>query len=369
MTWSTDAAATGTGSPADPRLERRPRTGRRAPTERIKPSYEGPPAAALVAVVAVVVGLTGCAAASSASPATLSPATGSFRPTQPPAPRTGRSLQPAGTAVATLDRLPIKGRAPKTGYARAQFGPAWSDDVDVAYGHDGCDTRNNILNRDLTDTGYKPGTRDCLVTAGNLSDPYTGRTIHFVRGPDTSPAVEIDHVVALSNAWQTGAQQLSPARRRDLANDPLNLLAVDGPTNQAKGDGDSATWLPSNKTIRCAYVARQVAVKARYELWVTSAENAAMTRLLTTCPGQPLPTDGTTRITVTSPGPPDDAAGGPTRSTDESSDGSGPVTGDLDPRFPSCAAAKAAGYGPYRRGVDPEYNWYRDGDSDGITCE
>jgi hypothetical protein len=109
------------------------------------------------------------------------------------------------------------------------------------------------------------------------------------RGQTTSDAVQIDHVVALANAWQTGAQQLTATTREQLANDPLELLAVDGPTNQAKGDGDAATWLPPNKTYRCAYAARQIAVKAKYALWVTPAEHDALTRILTTCPDQPLP--------------------------------------------------------------------------------
>jgi hypothetical protein len=96
--------------------------------------------------------------------------------------------------------------------------------------------------------------------------------------------------VALSDAWQKGAQKLSFASRVQFANDPLNLLAVDGPTNSSKGDSDAATWLPPNKAYRCAYVARQVAVKRKYQLWVTSAERDAIARVLKACPGQKLPT-------------------------------------------------------------------------------
>jgi len=129
----------------------------------------------------------------------------------------------AGKALAVLATLPVKGRAPKTGYSRDQFGPAWSD-VD----HNGCDTRNDVLRRDLTSVAFRPGTRDCVVLSGVLADPYTAVAIHFLRGNATSTAVQIDHVVALSDAWQKGAQQLSPARRLAFANDPLNLLAVDG---------------------------------------------------------------------------------------------------------------------------------------------
>jgi hypothetical protein len=108
----------------------------------------------------------------------------------------------------------------------------------------------------------------------------------------TSEAVQIDHVVALGDAWQTGAQQLSPAVRTDFANDPLNLLAVSGPSNDQKGDADAASWLPANKSFRCSYVTIQVAVKIRYHLWVTRAEHDAITRVLSRCPSQPLPHGG-----------------------------------------------------------------------------
>ena len=136
----------------------------------------------------------------------------------------------------------------------------------------------------------KAGTRGCVVLRGTLRDPYTGRTIAFIRGEGTSALVQVDHVVALSDAWQKGAQRLSYEGRTALANDPLNLLAVDGPTNQRKGDGDAATWLPPQHAYRCAYVARQVAVKARHGLWVTAAERDAIAQVLRSCPSQRLPT-------------------------------------------------------------------------------
>jgi hypothetical protein len=195
------------------------------------------------------------------------------------------------TAVALLATLRVKGRAPKTGYERDRFGSAWTDDNTQPYGHNGCDTRNDILRRDLSAVVVKAGTHGCTALTGTLDDPYTGRTIHFVRGQSTSTAVQIDHVVALSDAWQTGAQPWGVDRRADLANDPLNLLAVDGPTNEAKGDGDAATWLPPNKAYRCAYGARQVAVKARYGLWLTPAEHDAIATVLARCPGQKAPAE------------------------------------------------------------------------------
>lgn len=185
-----------------------------------------------------------------------------------------------------LDTLPVKGRAPMTGYARTQFqhgNVVWADTD-----HNRCDTRNDILHRDLDPDVSVPGSR-CQVATGTLHDPYTGRTIAFTRGANTSSAVQIDHVVALGNAWQTGAQQLTQDQRVALANDPLELLAVDGPTNGAKGDSDAATWLPPNKGERCDYVTRQVAVKARYRLWVTQAEHDAIAGVLAGCPGQGLP--------------------------------------------------------------------------------
>ena len=204
-----------------------------------------------------------------------------------PAPASGTARE-SGGAAAALAALPVKGRAPKTGYDRDRFGQSWAD-VD----RNGCDTRNDVLRRDLDGETFKPGTRDCVVLTGTLNDPYTTKRIAFTRGQGTSEAVQIDHVVALSDAWQKGAQQLDDPTRRNLANDPLNLMAVDGPTNQAKGDSDAATWLPPNKQFRCRYVARQVAVKAKYHLSVTAGERDAITKVLADCPGEPLPTDRT----------------------------------------------------------------------------
>lgn len=189
----------------------------------------------------------------------------------------------ASSARALLDSLPVKGRAPKTGYSRAQFGQSWTDDVDVEGGHNGCDTRNDILRRDLTDVTLKPGTRGCVVLSGTLADPYTGTLARFTRGADTSSQVQIDHVVALADAWQKGAQNLTPEERADLANDPRNLQATIGSVNQSKGAGDAATWLPPNKAYRCTYAERQIEVKAAYGLWVTAAEHDALGRLLQAC--------------------------------------------------------------------------------------
>ncbi|MEV0591041.1 HNH endonuclease family protein [Nonomuraea cavernae] len=181
-------------------------------------------------------------------------------------------------ALKKLDKLAVKGRAPRTGFEREKFGPAWAD-VD----RNGCDTRNDILKRDLTDETFKSGTHDCIVLTGTLKDPYSGKTISFKRGQDTSTAVQIDHLIPLSDAWQKGAQQWTTTKRKEFANDPLNLLAVDGPLNGQKSDSDAATWLPPRKAYRCAYIARQVDVKAKYDVWVTSAEKTAMKDILDAC--------------------------------------------------------------------------------------
>ena len=276
-------------------------------------------------------------------PAGLSPtaATGSVDDSSSSAPSAETAAAPAPggqTALAVLATLPVKGRAPRTGYDRDQFGQAWAD-VD----RNGCDTRNDVLSRDLTGEVYKPGTSDCVVLSGSLADPYTATTIAFERGDGTS--VDIDHVVALGDAWQTGAFAWDVAKRTALANDPVNLLAVDYSANRQKGDGDAATWLPSNTGYRCAYVARQVAVKAAYGLWVTQAEHDAIDRVLAGCPEEPLPPAGAPAPT---PAPaPAPAPGAP---------------------YENCAAARSAGAAPLHRG-DPGWSPAMDGDGDGTACE
>ena len=180
-------------------------------------------------------------------------------------------------AIGALESLPVKGRAPKTDYSRDQFGSDWTK-------VSGCDTRNIILHRDLENPVVN---EVCEVVSGTLHDSYTGKTIVFTKGEGS--AVQIDHVVALSDAWQTGAQLLTKAERIQLANDPLELIAVDGPANQQKSDANAASWLPPNKSFRCDYVARQIAVKQKYTLWVTSAEKDAIYAVLSACPKQLLP--------------------------------------------------------------------------------
>lgn len=191
-----------------------------------------------------------------------------------------QSVSDERSASFALGKLAVKGRAPKAGYEREQFSNGWGDIK-------GCDLRNLILQRDMSEVSTDE--EGCIVLMGKLDDPYTGETINFTRGRGTSSKVQIDHVVALSDAWQKGAQKLSGTKRYQLANDPLNLLAVDGPANMAKSDGDAATWLPASRNYRCRYVARQIAVKTKYVLWVAPAEKSAMQRVLRQCPTQQLP--------------------------------------------------------------------------------
>lgn len=190
--------------------------------------------------------------------------------------QTNTTSNGAQTALAALDTLTVKGKAPKTGYSREAFGEGWQT-------INGCSSRQIILYRDLLNPVVDD---ECVVQSGTLHDPYTGSVISYKK--QDGSAVQIDHVVALSDAWQKGAQALSNSQRIQLANDPLELLAVDGAANQAKSDGDAATWLPSNKPFRCHYIARQITVKKKYVLWVTEAEKEAMRAVLSGCPEQTL---------------------------------------------------------------------------------
>ena len=272
-------------------------------------------------------------------------------------------------ALSLLQTIPIKGRAPKTGYSRFQFGQPWTDDVDVEGGHNHCDTRNDILRRDLSNVLPAAG---CIVQSGVLHDPYTGKDVQFNRDEGTDVLVQVDHVVALLDAWQKGAQQWDQPKRTQFANDPLNLLAVSGKANRNKKAGDVATWLPSNKDFRCAYVTRVVDVKAKYGVWMTQDEHDAASRILTTCFSEPpqsskipsssgvLPSVGTRFPSSSRPAPlplmppPPPAAVPP-------SDG-------WSVYYPNCKAARAAGAAPIYAG-QPGYRPGLDRDGDGVACE
>ena len=206
----------------------------------------------------------------------------------------GKSSDPSAqkTALTLLDTIPVKGRAPKTGYSREQFGKPWTDEVDVEGGHNGCDTRDDILRRDLSDV-VPPG--GCAILSGVLHDPYTGKDIQFNRDEGTDVLVQIDHIVPLLDAWETGAQQWDVVKRTQFANDPVELLAVSGKANRKKKAGDVATWLPSNKDYRCEYVTRVVKVKAKYGLWMVQSEHDEAARVLSKCSSQGISSSGLPR--------------------------------------------------------------------------
>ena len=217
-----------------------------------------------------------------------------------------------------------------------------------------------------------------MVLAGTLRDPYSGDTIDFDR---TASTVDIDHVVALSDSWQSGASGWDRETMREFANDPLNLLAVDAGLNRQKGDGDAATWLPPKKDYRCEYVALQIAVKHRYGLWVKPAEADAMRRVLNGCKDTPALTEGPAW-----PGAGEgDVVGfaaqpsaGPTKapkSSSSSGKSSGKSEGSSSGKssggsvyYKNCTAAREAGAAPVRKG-DPGYAKHLDRDGDGVGCE
>lgn len=281
------------------------------------------------------------------------------RSSQPPAPAPTSVEAPApGTALAALGLLAVKGRAPMTGYDRDRFGPAWLD-----ADRNGCDTRNDVLGEHLAEITLE--SNGCVVASGAYDDPYTGSRIDYWQGHGA--LIDIDHVVSLGNGWATGAFRWPVTKRAAFANDPLNLLPADAGANRQKGDGDAATWLPSHLSFRCRYVSRQVAVKSKYDLWVTAPEKAATERVLSACPNEPLPLDTWGASTEV-----DHHISDPSGAADPVSPSASPTpvpsTGGGATYFSSCDAARTAGAAPVRRG-DPGYGPHLDGDGDGVACE
>lgn len=287
------------------------------------------------------------------------PRKASGRMPEPSASASASDPAAGGTALAALGTLAVKGRAPMTGYDRDRFGPAWLD-----ADRNGCDTRNDVLAHYLRDVTVE--SNGCVVAAGAYDDPYTGSTIDYWQGHGA--LLDVDHVVSLGNGWVTGAFGWPIERRAAFANDPLNLLPADAGANRQKGDGDAATWLPANKSFRCRYVSRQVAVKSKYGLWVTAPEETAIERVLGSCPGEPLPGDTWDVPTEVDHDISDHVDGsggalnGPAPPAPRSS-----ADGAALP-FSGCDAARAAGAAPVRRG-DPGYGEHLDGDGDGTGCE
>lgn len=317
------------------------------------------------------------ASASASESPTPEPSTSESQPPEPtdsptpePSETGGQVASDKSTALGLLTTLKVAAWADDSNYDRDRFGDAWVDVDD-----NGCDTRNDILRRDFETISAEDG---CLVLRGVIDDPYTGTTINFVRGSGTSTKVQIDHMVALSNAWRTGAQKLSWQLRVAFANDPLNLMAVDGPTNSAKSDSDTSEWLPPQASYRCRYVARQVSVKAEYHLWVTPSEKAAMIDVLETCPTQKAYTtdfperavSGALDIPAAGASSGSSGSGSSGGSSGGASGGSG--SGYVYPAgatpWANCTEARAAGAAPVLRGT-PGYAPRLDRDGDGVGCE
>ncbi len=175
-------------------------------------------------------------------------------------------------ALLAAQALVERGRSSTTNYSRDAFGSAWKD-VD----RNGCDTRNDILGRDFTTAIYKGGTNDCKVIGGTWTDPYSNESYTFTEQPSEA---QIDHVVSLSNAWQMGADLWTEEMRTEFANDPLNLIVTVASLNRQKSDSNAASWLPPYKPGRCDFIARQVAVKTKWQLFVTSSEKRIMVGIL-----------------------------------------------------------------------------------------
>lgn len=288
----------------------------------------------------------------------------------PVAPKTNEPVKTApiaaGTALATLGTLAIKD-ADTAKYNRDLFGSPWKD-VD----NNSCDTRNDMLKRDLTNPVLDSD--NCTVLTGTMVDPYTGTTINFDRSKGGGGGLDIDHLVALSAGFKSGASTWSPEKRLAFANDPLNLLTSGSGPNRAKGDKDASEWLPAtagNPSFNCQYVARQVAVKAKYGAWLLPSEKTAMETVLNTCPNEPLPVD-TTIVKVQESQPVAPAPAPAPKPAPEAVPAPIPAPAPANGSavdYGTCAKAKAAGGGPYVRGTDPEYEFYRDSDKDGVVCE
>lgn len=193
------------------------------------------------------------------------------------------TVAPGTDVLAGVAQVPLRIRG--FDYRRTAFGDSWTDDNPAPGGHNGCDTRNDILDRDLIAKTYVSIKR-CpnAVGTGTLHDPYTNATIAFVRGNRVGASVQIDHIVPLALAWDLGARDWTDDLRLRFANDPANLLAVEGQANQDKGDSEPALWLPPNVAFRCQYAVQFIAVLRGYGLPVDAPSAVVLRDAAATCP-------------------------------------------------------------------------------------
>ena len=258
------------------------------------------------------------------------------------------------TAADLLEKLVVAQESNSPEYQRSYF-KHWID-----ADKDKCDTRAEVLIQESVKVTKQAS--GCKVLSGKWLSRYDNKTFTKPTGLD------IDHMVPLKEAWESGAFGWTAAQREAFANDlgfQGSLIAVSATANRSKGDKDPATWLPKSAAYTCTYVVTWLQVKYRWSLTIDPVEKAAVEKVLDGCPSAKLFTTPKQMIKV--PILPDfePAATG----SDEVQAPSSSPDADLDPRFDSCSAAKAAGFGPYVKGVDPEYEWYRDGDADGTVCE
>jgi hypothetical protein len=193
------------------------------------------------------------------------------------------TVAPGVDVLAGIPEVPVRIRS--YDYRRDAFGETWTDDNPAPGGHNGCDTRNDILDRDLVDKTYVSIKR-CpkAVAMGTLYDPYTNATVAFTRGAQVGAAVQIDHIVPLAQAWDLGARNWTDDMRLRFANDPANLIAVEGQANQDKGDSEPAAWMPPNHAFWCQYAVQFANMLRGYGLPVDTPSAVVLRDAAATCP-------------------------------------------------------------------------------------
>ncbi|MFD4134812.1 HNH endonuclease family protein [Streptomyces goshikiensis] len=175
----------------------------------------------------------------------------------------------ASAARAYLATVTPKAEGSTSGYSRTLF-PHWST-VSGA-----CNTRETVLKRDGVNVVQDSS---CAAVSGSWYSEYDDATW------TVATDLDIDHVVPLAEAWRSGANSWTTAKRQQLANDLTRpqLIAVTDNVNQAKGDQDPGTWLPSRTAYRCTYARMWVEVKQYYALSMDSREKTALVGILNGC--------------------------------------------------------------------------------------
>lgn len=269
--------------------------------------------------------------------------------------------------MAALSALTVQEGIGLDGYSDTSFGALWG-----AYGETTCDSWNSILARDSANIVTE--TTECEVISGTLSDPYTALRVDFDLNDPTSPVAGVDHVVGLRDAWEKGAQDMTPDQREKFANDPLNLIAAYNIPIQEKNGADISTWEPVNEDFICHYASMQVAIKFKYGLWVSSAEHQRLGELLDEgCDDMFLMTRGGAVWSQDTEGRapllelPKDSITPTTEATNTKQDESS----QIEPKYAfyeNCMSAQAFGAAPLYLG-QPGYRPALDRDGDGVACE